>query len=219
MEAVLVTGVLGAMAALALPALSGYQTSDMREKSRKEMLRVAEALEKYFEDVGAFPPTLLGLKVEPAGVTGWKGPYIPIEFTNATASLDSFSHDHFRQSYIYSVVSTTHALLRSRGENRTDDAGTGDDLQMEVDATPILRSWTAAELRDLNLIVDRYNQANLPFLPLTEGFADCAFLELQNAGYFPANQAAIDKYEMDAWGQKYKTQGSPVFEIWSEGPP
>lgn len=74
-EILLVVVIIGILAALAVPKLSGRVEQAKQAAVKKEIQSLGTALELYELDVGEYPSSLQGLIISGSG-KGWKGPYI-----------------------------------------------------------------------------------------------------------------------------------------------
>ncbi len=115
-ELVIVIVVLGILASVGIPVISGIIGSSKISATRKEMTHLKAAIvgqadngvRGYENDVGALPPDLTGLVSKPAGVadynrfdkTGWNGPYIRPDNNDYLA-------DGWGAGYIYDPLSRT----------------------------------------------------------------------------------------------------------------
>ena len=87
-------GLLCAMFLVILFAPIGIRSGILSGAVRARIEMFSTALDSYKKDVGAYPTTAQGLKalrVEPVGVTGWDGPYLPNDIQN----------DPWNHPYIY----------------------------------------------------------------------------------------------------------------------
>ncbi|MDI6760308.1 MAG: prepilin-type N-terminal cleavage/methylation domain-containing protein, partial [Candidatus Brocadiaceae bacterium] len=128
----------------------------------------SEATFGYIGDTGNLPASLQDLYTQPGGVSsfslnttltigtdtitprigsGWRGPYVAERsYSTSTESL----RDPHGNTYIYDTAITTDATLgaevratiRSPGPNRTDNAGTQDDLTERILKTEVLTDVT-----------------------------------------------------------------------------
>lgn len=99
----------------------------IREKASRDLEELKIAIGEYTQDVGDYPPSEYGLKalLVNVGVRGWNGPYI---------SPQSNLLDPWGEEYIYELKRSKrsgnlYVELRSRGPNRRDDRGRGDDIR------------------------------------------------------------------------------------------
>ena len=76
-EIMLVVIILGILAAMVVPRLTGRSDEARRSVAKTDIeSNLALALDLYETDVGAFPASLDDLLKAPSGVTSWKGPYL-----------------------------------------------------------------------------------------------------------------------------------------------
>jgi prepilin-type N-terminal cleavage/methylation domain-containing protein len=112
-EVIMVIVILGILAAVAMKTLdSGLETSRV-EETRRELDQLAIAIGGnpelfsngvrsdfgYVGDVGAMPPTLDALVLNP-GYATWKGPYIKSDYSGFA---DDYKRDAWGQTYVYSA--------------------------------------------------------------------------------------------------------------------
>jgi len=76
-ELMLVVIIIGLLAAMVIPRLSG-RSEEARQAIAKADIdsNLSLALDLYEMDNGTFPTNLDALKTKPAGASNWKGPYI-----------------------------------------------------------------------------------------------------------------------------------------------
>lgn len=78
-EIMLVVAILGVLASVALPRLTGRAEDARVQAARLQIENLGMALEAYEFDCGRFPATaegLAALRQAPAEAPGWKGPYL-----------------------------------------------------------------------------------------------------------------------------------------------
>jgi general secretion pathway protein G len=75
-ELLLVMVILALLAGLILPNLIGKAESAKNKAAASQISRISMSVENYYLDTGQTPSSLDELVNEPAGVTGWNGPYI-----------------------------------------------------------------------------------------------------------------------------------------------
>ena len=120
-EMILVIVIIGILAAITMRSLRGAGEAALTEETRAEMDRLAWAIAGdpglvsgghrtdygYVGDVGALPPTLEALAVNP-GLATWRGPYVHDDFkTSAGAPESSFRIDAWGRPYAYAGVAIT----------------------------------------------------------------------------------------------------------------
>lgn len=200
-----------------VPLGERYLRNRLVHDTRAEMRAVKAAMLAYYRDVGAFPSALADLATEPSGVTGWTGPYLTAEFADETANQDDFTYDAWEHAYLLYATSDSERRLRSLGENGINEGGGGDDLELRVNVSSVLRDLTLRELEEINVAVRSYNSTHLPGDPLPVRYPD-ALARLQALGFLPADPAVTAALAGDAWGHPYETRGpSPVMEVVSVG--
>ena len=82
MELLIVLVIVGLLAALVGPSLYKRVNPAKASVARAQIENFSGALDAYFVDVGEFPSDsegLTALRVKPAGVNGWNGPYLKKE--------------------------------------------------------------------------------------------------------------------------------------------
>jgi len=91
-EIMLVIVIIGILAAVAAPKLTGNTKKAMIAKAKAEMKGMKLAIELYEIDNGAFPPSLEALMTSPGTAVNWNGPY-----------MDKIPQDPWGKPYIYSA--------------------------------------------------------------------------------------------------------------------
>lgn len=76
-EIMLVVIILGVLAAMVVPKLTGRSDEARRSVAKTDIeSNIPLALDLYEVDTGAYPSELNDLTSAPSGVTNWKGPYL-----------------------------------------------------------------------------------------------------------------------------------------------
>lgn len=76
-EIMLVVIIIGILAAMVVPRLTGRSDEARRSVAKTDIeSNIALALDLHEADVGAFPESLDGLLKVPSDATNWKGPYL-----------------------------------------------------------------------------------------------------------------------------------------------
>lgn len=76
-ELMLVVIIIGILAAMVIPRLTGRSEEARRSVAKTDIeSNLALALDLYEMDNGAYPSTLDALRTKPTEATNWKGPYI-----------------------------------------------------------------------------------------------------------------------------------------------
>ena len=90
-EILLVVIIIGTLAALAIPRLTGRTRQAEMAAARADIQSIGTALRLFELDNGTFPNTLQDLLTEPAYARNWNGPYLE----------KGTPHDPWGQEYIY----------------------------------------------------------------------------------------------------------------------
>ncbi len=162
---------------------------DKISRSQLDLAAIADAARAYYEDRAAFPATLGAL------VPGYLDP----GFGGGNLS------DPWRQPYLLVLQSGGAApdvlLARSRGPNRQDNGGGGDDLQVAVSSAPPGRKTTLHKLDIAQTILNANSH-----LALT--------------GSWPADRLALGlapAFDTDGWGRPFGIN-VPSRTVFSAGP-
>ncbi len=75
-EVLLVVAILGILAAIALPRLSGRMEGSQISAAKSAIASVGSALDLYELDNGKYPSSLNDLVKKPGSAKNWKGPYL-----------------------------------------------------------------------------------------------------------------------------------------------
>jgi general secretion pathway protein G len=217
LEVIVFLAAVTAIVAVAIPTLGKSDRQDSADEAIREMDAIEQAIVTYFRDVEAYPATLDDLVTKPAGATSWMGPYVRKDFADREAAQDGWKYDPWRSAYDLVTVSATVRELRSRGPNREDDGGAGDDLVRTIDANPILWVVTKQEMWTVNNAIATYNATEAP--PWLSHEYTAALNKLEAKGLLPQGSAPKFRYRYDAWGQWYFTIGSPPTAVGTNGPP
>jgi len=81
-ELLLVLVILALIAGLVLPGIIGKAESAKAKAVSSQISRISMSVESFYLDTGNTPSSLDELVNEPAGVTGWTGPYIKKSLIN-----------------------------------------------------------------------------------------------------------------------------------------
>ena len=92
-ELLLVLVILALIAGLVLPGIIGKAESAKTKAAASQISRISMSVESFYLDTGNTPSSLEELVNEPAGVSGWNGPYIK----------NSLLKDPWGQAYLFTV--------------------------------------------------------------------------------------------------------------------
>jgi prepilin-type N-terminal cleavage/methylation domain-containing protein len=142
-EAVVVIGLIGILAAVAVPNFIDFRSDAKIAITKDELAAIkrgivgdgrvvsggAYAFPGYEADMGAPPGSMTSLVTyagtslyDPIVRRGWRGPYVD------TSTVSDYSTDAWGNAYIFS---TSARHIRSRGPNGADNSGAGDDIQID----------------------------------------------------------------------------------------
>lgn len=152
-ELVVVLIIIGLIASVALKSLRGVNDVSRFEKTRQEMESLGRAITGnqsllsngnrsdygYVGDVGALPPNLNALVINPGGYSTWDGPYVRDEFTAGGAETE-FKNDAWGTAYTYG------------GGNTIISTGGGSTLTYQIanSSADLLYNPVSAVVGDLN---------------------------------------------------------------------
>jgi general secretion pathway protein G len=121
-ELVVVMGILALLAAIATPQVVKHFGRAKAQAARVEIKNIGVALDLFKMDVGRYPrreETLVALLKQPAGVEGWKGPYIDKKTT---------FRDPWGTPYSYSLVDEDYELVSYAADKAEGGTGENEDI-------------------------------------------------------------------------------------------
>jgi general secretion pathway protein G len=210
LEIVVAVAIMTLIAGAAIPVVAKTIERAAREATRKELDAIAGASLEHVRDTGVLPASAAELGSS-SSTPGWSGPYLGSSTIDTRSGLPSHEVDGWSRAYRF-VPSTRTLLVESSGPDGT--FGTSDDLSTTIDATPILRELTLAELDVLNGAIVAYNDVYLYTDPLP-GTWSTALSRLVTTGFLPASST----FEQDAFGDEYvgvPPGASPMVMVRSE---
>ncbi len=207
-EIVIAVAILAILAGIAIPVASKAFDSKARRSTRTELEELADSAAEYFRDTFQFPTKALDLLADP-GVAGWRGPYVLSTQDEDFMGTTDYDMDAWRQAYQFATVGDSKLEIASSG----GDGAFGDenDLEVELDATPIRREVTLDQLDTINQAIALYNARHLPDEPLPTTYG--ALLDVLVA------QALLPDgtpYAADGWGDAFVADPpgkSPVVRV------
>ena len=120
-ELMLVIIIIGALAAMVLPRLTGRSEEARQSAAQADIYaNIATALKLYELDIGNFPTTEQGLaamRTAPSGVSGWNGPYLEVS-----------PNDPWGRSYAYVSPGTHRPDYDLYSVGKDGQAGSEDDV-------------------------------------------------------------------------------------------
>jgi len=208
LEMVVVVAIMSIIVGAAIPVTSKVMTYQARKATREELGALSDAAAEYLRDTLVHPSTIADLVIDPS-VSGWSGPYLPGVVDDSLSGKIGYEVDAWSRDY--SVSSSADVLtISSQGEDGT--WSTSDDLEIEVDASPLRRSETRDRLAIANNAVQRYNAEKAPSDPILPANWTSARSILISAGYLPNDS----RYQTDAWGDDLVEDpvgGLPVVKV------
>ena len=211
MEVVLVFSVVAVLAAILAPMGKGMLDLYKAEGVRKDLRKIAAALESYWLDnhtgtwdatYGFFPVSTL----RPA--SGFLNLHIYSDPEDDVLS-DKFG---VNQDYVYSVSGTPPvATVYSRGPNRNDDGGGRDDIKIEVNSERIGRIITMAKLHHIGRAAAEWIHGN------QYAAAGDAWDLADINGTTRTTLGLNAYYGVDGWGSDFQIH-TTRFRIYSLGP-
>ena len=120
-ELLLVVVILGILAALVVPQLTGRSEDARTARAQGDVAAISSAIDLYEHDNGSYPSALGALFTPPEGLSTWKGPYLKSQFARLL--------DPWGRGYAYQVPgdNNEHSYdLYSCG--RDGESGGSDDI-------------------------------------------------------------------------------------------
>jgi len=208
LEIVIAVAIVAILSGIAIPLAAKAFESKAKAATRREAGDVAEAVGLFVHDTLALPTSPLDLLVEPGGVDGWTGPYLPYATDDPLSGESDWTVDAWSRAYSITTADDVFTIT-SGGPDGT--VGTDDDIAFAVDATPFRRARTVEQLARLNRAIASYNATHLPDDPLPTAYA--MLLEaLLDADLLPSAEG----FEADAWGDAFHADPpgkSPVVAV------
>jgi len=167
-EMVVAVSLITLLVGIAVPVVGASLRITEENTTRERMEALAEGIRNFYEDTETFPATLSDLVSISGSISGWAGPYVNQGFDDAKGNI---FYDSWRNLIQYIDVDAATKRLRSRGLNATDEGGGGDDIDLDVDATALLRKKNQKLLDEINAAITTYNVTlritNLPPMAAT----------------------------------------------------
>ncbi len=201
-EILAVLTIVSLLFALGIPATDYVLTQAWEKETRKEMLRIRDAVLIFYENNEVFPTGLATLVDNTA--TDWDGVYMTSGRNDGESS--STLKDEWDTAYmLLAGSSASERIIRSYGSNRANDNGSGDDLDLVIDTSSILRTTTNREIAAIRIAIEQYNINNNPCRPLPSNILDLIDI-LQDGEYLEGG----NEYLTDDHGVPYLPGPAPV---------
>ena len=161
LEVIVAVSILVLIAGAAIPLVSVTVERAKRDDTRDELNALKAAIEDFFRDVEEphlYLNSLDDLVMEPAGVTGWVGPYLSLPLPPHASIAPLAGQDAWNEDYRFAPrldkLRVEHGLITitSSGPDRkrkTDE----DNLVITVALDPVRRKLTLDELKTVNAAI------------------------------------------------------------------
>lgn len=122
-ELLVVLAIIGMIATMVTPQVLGYLGRAKGETARIQVKNIAQAVELYYLDLGAYPTTQQGLQalVQPSG-PAWRGPYV----RDARGLTDPWGHAYLYRSP--GVGGTPFEVYSLGADGKAGGSGDGTDV-------------------------------------------------------------------------------------------
>jgi prepilin-type N-terminal cleavage/methylation domain-containing protein len=197
LEIIVALSIMTIIVGTAIPVISVSIDRKKKEETRQELNALKTAVEGYFQDVRALPPSLDDLENNLVKVAGWVGPYINPPLSLSASTLPVITKDAWNMDYRVTFTGSSRMEIRSPG--RGGAFGTSDDIAVDVDVTYLRRKDTLAELEIINTAIQVYNVTYLSTKPLPCDWSRILRM-LQETGYLPSRDTSL---ATDGWDSPY----------------
>lgn len=120
-EIMIVLAIIGGIAALLLPRMTGALDKAKVKETRIHMTQIVNALSMYYTDCGKYPQTLEGLVTEDANCSNWgPEPYLK------KAPKDQFGND-----YVYELNGNEFTLMSLGKDGREGGSSYNADITLD----------------------------------------------------------------------------------------
>jgi general secretion pathway protein G len=121
-EIMIVLAIIGSIAALLLPAVTGQLDKSKVKEARIQMTQIVNALSMYYTDCGKYPQSLEGLTTADANCSNWG----PQPYATAKKLKDPWGND-----FVYEPNGADYNL-KSLGKNK-QEGGSGYDKDISLE--------------------------------------------------------------------------------------
>lgn len=120
-EIMIVLAIIGSIAALLLPNITGQLDKSKVKEARIQMTQIVNALSMYYTDCGKYPQSLEGLAKADAECSNWgPEPYYKKDLK------DPFNHE-----LVYEVTGTEYSLKSLGKDGKEGGSGNDKDITLE----------------------------------------------------------------------------------------
>ena len=209
-EMILVVTIMVIMVGVAVPVTSKVLAYKARLATTEELGQLSSAAVDHFYDTWALPTSADDLLVDPGSVPGWSGPYLPGVVADRLTGQSGYQVDAWSRPYDF-LISGDVLTITSQGADA--QVGSADDVEVNVDVTPIRREETLRRLLTINQAITIFNGINLPGRPLPPNYVTIQAM-LVGDGLLPSTAT----YSVDGWGDAFVPDPpgiSPVVRVGS----
>ncbi len=121
-EIMIVLAIIGGIAALLLPRLTGQLDKAKTKEARIQITQVINALSMYYTDCGKYPASLENLVTQDANCSNWG----PEAYTKAKTLTDPFNHP-----FVYELNGNEYQLKSLGKDGREGGSGFDADISAE----------------------------------------------------------------------------------------
>ncbi|MDF1837680.1 MAG: type II secretion system protein [Planctomycetota bacterium] len=204
-EMVVAVSIMAIIAGAAVPLTTRMITHQARTSTQEEQTEITASVGRYYADTEQLPASIGALLIEPAGVSGWTGPYAESISTDRITGLMTHQVDAWSRAYSV-TLSGDEWTVNSAGQDA--NFGTADDITTSIDVTYLRRERTVARLKILNQAIVQYNGAWLEDDPLPAEW-NSAFNKLVSRGYLPNDSRLAN----DGWGDAFQESPAGAFPV------
>lgn len=120
-EIMIVLAIIGSIAALLLPAVTGQLDKSKVKEARIQMTQVVNALSMYYTDCGKYPQSLEGLTTADANCSNWgPQPYYSKKLK-----------DPFNNDFVYELNGSEYSLKSLGKDGREGGSGYDKDITLD----------------------------------------------------------------------------------------
>ncbi|HUU69787.1 MAG TPA: prepilin-type N-terminal cleavage/methylation domain-containing protein [Planctomycetota bacterium] len=227
LEMIVVLSIFALLTGIAIPVAGVALRIEETNSTRDRMADLSEGIRNFYHDTARFPITLDELITAPKKVVGWAGRYVNQGFTDPKGSI---FYDGWQNAFQYLNVDAYTKRLRSLGLNGSNDGGTGDDIDLDVNVADLLRDVNNDILSEINTAISLYNRFYRLSSDTTSGDqADSGddVIDVPLAGPWSNVLAMLagagllsnsnGRYTADVWGNAFITGPDPVQYVTSQG--
>lgn len=196
-ELIVSLSIMTILVGFSVPVIATEVKRQKVKAEKKELNAIKTAIVEYFDDTFAFPSSLDELITNGDGLSGWAGPYYSPSLSLYGSGGSSPTEDEWGTTYTMVAGGVSSRVVTSSGSDHA--FGTGDDISVTADVTPVRRKITAEELDVINSAITSYNVTYMKSNPLLPDWTSI-LARLKATGYLPNGDTT---YEKDGWDLPY----------------